>query len=81
MKEWNPLFDIHPPHLDGFLIAKQGQFLLTRLPRGKTRLVGTTLYQHGLWPAAYWRLWSDPIIHRIHDRVLRHIKRLAEDQK
>jgi uncharacterized membrane protein YhaH (DUF805 family) len=81
MREWNPLFAIHPPHLDGFLVSKQGQFLLTRLPGGKTHLRGSTLYQHGLWPAAYWRLWSDPIIHRIHDRVLRHIKSLAESQE
>ena len=78
MREWNPLFPIHPPHLDGFLVSRRGQFHLTRLPGGKTLLRGSTLYQHGLWPAAYWRLWSDPIIHRIHDRVLRHIKALAE---
>jgi hypothetical protein len=81
MQEWNPLFAIHPPHLDGFLVSKEGQFLLTPLPGGKTRLTGSTLYQHGLWPAAYWRLWSDPIIHAIHDRVLRHIKTLTESQK
>ena len=81
MREWNPLFEIHPPHLDGFLVSKRGQFLLTPLPGGKTLLRGSTLYQHGLWPAAYWRLWSDPIIHRIHDRVLRHIKTLAESSR
>ncbi len=81
MREWNPLFEIHPPHLDGFLVARRGQFLLTPLPEGKTLLRGSTLYQHGLWPAAYWRLWSDPIIHRIHDRVLRHIKNLAESEE
>lgn len=78
MREWNPFFEIHPPHLDGFLVSKRGQFHLTPLPGGKTHLEGSTLYQHGLWPAAYWRLWSDPIIHRIHDRVLKHIKTLAE---
>ena len=78
MREWNPLFEIHPPHLDGFLVARRGQFLLSALPGGKTLLVGTTLYQHGLSPAWYWRFWSDPIIHRIHDRVLKHIKTLAE---
>jgi hypothetical protein len=78
MQEWNPLFDIHPPHLDGFLVSKRGQFELTPLPGGKTLLTGTTLYQHGLWPASYWRLWSDPIIHAIHHRVLRHIKTLTE---
>jgi uncharacterized membrane protein YhaH (DUF805 family) len=81
MQEWNPLFEINPPHLDGFLVSKQGQFLLTPLPGGKTLLKGSTLYQHGLWPASYWRLWSDPIIHRIHDRVLRHVKTLAESKR
>jgi uncharacterized membrane protein YhaH (DUF805 family) len=81
MKEWNPLFEIHPPHLDGFLVSKKGQFLLTPLPDGKTLLTGSTLYQHGLWPASYWKLWSNPIIHAIHNRVLRHIKTLTEFQE
>ncbi len=76
MREWNPLFEIHPPHLEDFLVSKQGQFLLTPLPGGKTLLKGSTLYQHGLWPASYWRLRSDPIIHRIHGRVLRHVNAL-----
>ncbi len=29
-------------------------------------------------PQAYWTLWSDLSIHRIHRRVLDHVKRLAE---
>jgi hypothetical protein len=37
-----------------------------------------SVVQHHLWPAAYWRLWSNAIIHRIHQRVLKHIKRSAE---
>ena len=45
----------------------------TKHPFG-TRLEGTTWYQHGLWPSQYWRLWSDAIIHKIHLRVLRHIR-------
>lgn len=80
MREWNPLFEIHPPHLDGFLVSKRGQFQLTPMAGGKTLLRGSTLYQHGLWPASYWRMWSDPIIHRIHDRVLGHIKTLSESR-
>ncbi|MFQ5504696.1 MAG: hypothetical protein ACE5F1_07870 [Planctomycetota bacterium] len=39
---------------------------------------GTTCYRHRLWPDAYWRLWSDFLIRRIHLRVLRHIKRSVE---
>ena len=78
MQEWTPYPRVNPPHLHGFLISEGGQFLLTRLPNGGTRLQGTTWYRHGLWPSAYWKLWSDQIIHRIHLRVLRHIREEAQ---
>jgi uncharacterized membrane protein YhaH (DUF805 family) len=78
MHELSPYGQIAPPHLEGYMVSRQGQFLLVPLPGARTRLEGTTWYQHGLWPAEYWRLWSDLLIHRIHLRVLRHIKREAE---
>jgi len=78
MQEWTPYSHADPPHLHGFLVSEGGQFLLTPLPNGGTRLEGTTWYRHGLWPSAYWRLWSDEIIHRIHLRVLRHIRDESE---
>jgi hypothetical protein len=78
MHEWSPYANVVPKHLHGYLESKQGQFQLTRLENGRTLLEGTTWYQHGLWPAQYWRVWSDAIIHRIHLRVLNHIKNLAE---
>lgn len=81
MQEWTPYKSIHPPHLIGFLESRGGQFLFTPLPGGRTRLEGTTWYQHNLWPAPYWQLWSDAIIHRIHLRVLRHIKDSSEGIK
>jgi hypothetical protein len=31
-----------------------------------------------MWPADYWGVWADFIIHRIHGRVLEHVKTLAE---
>lgn len=69
------LFEIHPPHLKGFLESQQGEFRLEPLDGGRrTRLHGSTWYKHGLEPAGYWRWWSDAIIHRIHGRVLEHIK-------
>jgi hypothetical protein len=74
MEEWTPYSHVTPRHLHGFLISEGGQFLLTPLPNGGTRLEGTTWYQHGLWPAAYWQIWSDAIIHKIHLRVLNHIR-------
>ena len=79
MKEWSP-YDIHPPHVHDFLISFGGQFRLIPLPGGRTRLEGTTWYEHNMWPASYWRLWSDFLIHRIHRRVLEHIKQISESQ-
>ncbi|MBS1826546.1 MAG: SRPBCC family protein [Acidobacteria bacterium] len=78
MEEWSPYRQVIPKHLHGYLVSKRGQFRLTALDTGRTRLEGTTWYQHGLWPAEYWRWWSDAIIHRIHLRVLNHIRTLAE---
>jgi hypothetical protein len=78
MEEWTPYPHIDPPHLHGFMVSNGGQFLLTPLPNGGTHLEGTTWYRHGLWPASYWRVWSDLVIHRIHMRVLTHIREEAE---
>jgi uncharacterized membrane protein YhaH (DUF805 family) len=78
LNELSPYRNIRPPHLHGYFVSKQGQFLLTALPGGRTLLEGATWYQHTMWPATYWRLWSDYIIHRIHLRVLEHIKAEAE---
>jgi len=73
LAEWTPYERITPPHLRGFLVSRGGQFRLTPLPGGRTLLEGTTWYRHSMWPAAYWRLWSDYIIHEIHLRVLHYI--------
>jgi len=80
LNELSPYGNIQPPHLHGYFVSKQGQFLLTALPDGRTRLEGTTWYQHTMWPAAYWHLWSDYIIHRIHLRVLEHIRISVEEK-
>ena len=78
MRELSPYPGIHPPHLDHYFSSKQGQFLLVELPHGRTRLEGTTWYTNRFWPEAYWQLWSDAIIHRIHMRVLQHVKARSE---
>jgi hypothetical protein len=79
MREWTPYAHINTPHVNDFLVSHGGQFHLIPLDGGKrTRLEGTTWYEHNLWPAGYWRVWSDAIIHRIHGRVLRHVKSLTE---
>ena len=67
-----------PPHLDDYLTCTQGEFLLEPLPGGSTRLTGRTYYRLRMGPEAYWGLWSDAFIHRIHLRVLDHVAALAE---
>lgn len=73
-----PYGHIDTPHLHGYFVSDEGQFSLIALPDGRTRLEGTTWYHNAMWPSAYWHLWSDYIIHRIHSRVLEHIRTEAE---
>ena len=80
MTELSPYADLVPGHLHGYFNSEQGQFRLIPQADGRTLLEGTTWYRHGLWPAQYWRWWSDAIIHRIHLRVLHHIRALAESR-
>ncbi|MDF2188377.1 hypothetical protein [Paraflavitalea sp. CAU 1676] len=77
MKEIS-FWDVDAPHLHDYFVSKKGQFKLTKLPNGHTLLEGTTWYYHNINPAFYWRLWSNAIVHKIHERVLKHIKRNAE---
>ena len=78
MRELSPYPELAPPHLERFLASHRGRFRLEPLAGGRTRLEGTTWYTNRMWPAAYWRLWSDEVIHRIHLRVLEHIRERAE---
>jgi uncharacterized membrane protein YhaH (DUF805 family)/uncharacterized protein YndB with AHSA1/START domain len=78
MHEWSPYRHVHPPHLDATLRSRRGEFRLIALPGGRTRLEGRTWYTLQLFPDAYWAVWSDLLVHRIHERVLQHIRRLSE---
>jgi len=77
MKEIS-FWDIDAPHLHDYFVSKKGQFKLIALPNGKTRLEGTTWYYHRIKPEFYWKLWSNYIVHSIHNRVLEHIKENSE---
>jgi hypothetical protein len=78
MQEWTIYHSIHPPHLKGFFLSQQGEFLLVPISQDRTLLKGTTWYYHNLWPETYWKVWCDFVIHTIHKRVMRHIKNLSE---
>lgn len=78
MIESSPYGDLQVPHLDGYFRSYKGQFQLEELANGQTKLSGTTWYSHNIYPGFYWRLWSDHILHKIHFRVLHHIKMESE---
>lgn len=80
MFELSPYRNVHPPHLDGFLRSTRGEFRLIALAERRTRLEGRTWYHSEMYPQWYWPLWSDLLIHRIHERVLMHIRRLSEER-
>jgi hypothetical protein len=78
MFELSPYPNVHPPHLDGALQSRRGEFRLVPLAANRTRLEGRTWYTFEMFPQSYWTLWSDAVIHRIHLRVMGHIKGLSE---
>jgi hypothetical protein len=78
MRELSPWGDIAAPHLSGTLTSRRGEFRLVALEGGRTRLEGSTWYTLDMGPQAYWTLWSDALIGRIHGRVLEHVRGLAE---
>jgi len=78
LRELTPYAHVTPPHLDGYLAARRGEFRLIALPHGRTRLEGRTWYRLRMGPEGYWQLYGDYLIHRIHGRVLEHIRQLSE---
>jgi hypothetical protein len=78
MRELSPYRDLSPPHLHGYLRSRRGEFRFVDLGGGRTRLEGSTWYEIEMAPEGYWQIFSDALIHRIHLRVLQHIKAEVE---
>ncbi len=78
MTEWSPYQSVKAPHLEGYMVSRGGEFRLTALPGGRTRLEGTTHYTLAIYPEQYWVLFAEPLLHAIHGQVLSHIKGLSE---
>jgi hypothetical protein len=78
LDEISPWGQVYAPHLVDGLVSERGEFRLVPLPGGRTRLEGRTWYRLEMAPQAYWTRWSDFLIHRIHRRVLEHVRALAE---
>jgi hypothetical protein len=77
MEELSFYEHLDAPHLHGYMISHRGQFQLKQAG-DEVILEGTTSFTHSLSPDWYWGPISDHIIHKIHERVLNHIKHTAE---
>jgi hypothetical protein len=78
MKELSPYPEVHAPHLDGGVRSEKGEFRLTALPGGRTRVEGQSWYRSEFAPDLYWGVYSDRVVKLIHLRVLEHIRALSE---
>ena len=78
LQEWSPWRSVYAPHLQGFFRSTKGEFRLVRLPGNRTRLEGRTWYRLKMEPQVYWTVIADAIVHRIHVRVLDHIRLEAQ---
>ena len=78
MRELSFYRNVNAPHLTQSLRVRRGEFRIIPLTPHRVRLEGRTWYEIDMYPHLYWSLWSDALIHRIHERVVRHIKQLSE---
>ncbi len=72
--------EVYAPHIDGYFRSQRGEFRLIALADGGTRLEGHTWYSVAVYPQAYWRAVSEPLLHEIHRRVLNQVKLEAEER-
>lgn len=77
MREFSPYRDFHAKHLKNYMVSHHGEFRIQQ-NGASTILQGTTWYTDSISPQWYWGPVSDYIIHRIHARVLTHIKTITE---
>ena len=77
MEEFSMYEHVHAAHLHGHMKSNKGQFRLIQTDSGVV-LEGTTWYSHEMLPQWYWGPMTDEIIHRIHNRVLEHIRDTVE---
>ena len=81
MTEFNPFRRTNLRHGADYFWVQWGEFVLTPLPDGRTQLTGTSRYSYRLYPASYWRLWTDSMVEQTHLLVMNEIKRRAESTK
>ena len=78
-------FDIieQPTHPEayGHITLHRGRFELRDNKNGTTTLIGSSWYTLHVRPVWYFDLWTREMTRAVHLRVMRHVRRLAEEQK
>jgi uncharacterized membrane protein YhaH (DUF805 family) len=78
LRELSIYSKVYAPHINGYFSSTRGEFRLIPAPGGHTRLEGHTWYSVAIYPQGYWRATSEILLHQIHLRVLRQVKRESE---
>lgn len=82
-KEKNLTFDVtrqpRDPELLGHIEIQRGQFLLKDNGDGTTTLTGNSWYKLNVFPIWYYDRWAISITRNVHLRVMKQIKKLAEE--
>jgi uncharacterized membrane protein YhaH (DUF805 family) len=78
LRELSIYSKVYAPHINGYFSSTRGEFRLIPAAGGHTRLEGHTWYSVAIYPQGYWRATSEVLLHQIHLRVLRQVKRESE---
>jgi uncharacterized membrane protein YhaH (DUF805 family) len=78
LRELSIYSNVYAPHINGYFSSTRGEFRLIPVAGGHTRLEGHTWYSVAIYPQGYWRATSEILLHQIHLRVLRQVKRESE---
>jgi hypothetical protein len=81
MTEFNPIRQTKLKHGADYFWVKWGEFVLKPLTDGRTQLTGTSRYSYRVYPASYWKFWTDSMVEQTHLLVMHEIKRRVESSK
>lgn len=68
------------PEIAGHFELLRGRFDVIDNRDGTVTLAGTSWYRLRVQPLAYFHWWADDVIRHLHFDVMRHIKKLAENE-
>jgi uncharacterized membrane protein YhaH (DUF805 family) len=78
LHELSPYQHVHAPHVHGYFRTHETSFELTQREPGVTEIVERTSHELRLNPALYWLSFARHMVNENNSRVLRHIRRQAE---